>query len=682
MIGVIRLRVLGVLLTLALACPAAATADEIVPAQTLFRRENLVAWCIVPFDDEPRSPVDRAAMMKRLGIGKYAYDYRAEHVPQFDDEMRALRAQGIDLLGWWFPGELNEEAKLILGVLERHGMTPSLWVSGGGDPTANAEEQKARVRAEVARLRPIAEAAKRLGCTVGLYNHGGWFGEPDNQIEIIEALRSGDVPITNVGIVYNQHHGHGHVARFRELLARMKPHLQVLNLNGMFADGEARGLKIAPIGTGELDVELLKIVQESGFAGPFGILNHTQMDAEDRLRDNLVGLEWAAAKLDGKAPGPLPAMKTWQAPVAEPKATSALPAAGSPYDPALVAALAAEAHPTIPAVFKPDRAPLSPEAFPDSQVPVNRDRQYDFYAREARWFRGLCPTPPLLPPYPGLDGGQQGHWGNQNEDTWRDGRWNDTILGPVQAGVLHAFGKSIVRGFCVRLGDGINVCFDSDAPSYPVAWTGKLVVLSGTRHGFLGGLAPGGEALALPPVATHIPAGTIDYEGFVRHGERVGFLYRVDGVRFLDVPMVKDGAFERAVGPVATHPLKGMLDGGPPQWPDVIETSIIRGTQKPWAVDTFELPEKNPWKALLFCGDHDFLPDGDIAVCTMQGDVWRAQPIDPGADGEHQRLAWRRIAAGLHQPLGMAVVDGVIHVLSRDQITKLIDTNADGETDR
>ena len=156
MIGVIRpLRVLGGLLASALACPAAATADEIVPAQTLFRRENLVAWCIVPFDDEPRSPVDRAAMMKRLGIGKYAYDYRAEHVPQFDDEMRALRAQGIDLLGWWFPGELNDEAKLILGVLERHGMTPSLWVSGGGDPTANAEEQKARVRAEAARLRPI-----------------------------------------------------------------------------------------------------------------------------------------------------------------------------------------------------------------------------------------------------------------------------------------------------------------------------------------------------------------------------------------------------------------------------------------------------------------------------------------------------------------------------------------------
>ena len=841
MIGVIRLsRLLVVLLSLAMAWPPAAPADELVPAEKLFRRDNLVAWCIVPFDDEARSPTDRAAMMKRLGIVKYAYDYRAEHVPQFDDEMRAISEQGIELVAWWFPGELNDEAKLILGVLERHGMKPSLWVSGGGGPTANAEEQKARVAAEAARIRPVAEAAKKIGCTVGLYNHGGWFGEPENQIEIIEALRAGDAPVTNVGIVYNQHHGHVHVGRFRELLARMKPYLQVLNLNGMFADGEARGLKIAPIGTGEQDMELLEVVQKSGFEGPFGILNHTQLDAEDRLRDNLVGLEWVAAKLDGKDPGALPGMKTWEAPAAAPKA-AASPTGVTPHDPAVVAALAAEAkearasaangarvftrhtlacischkvgehggnvgpalsklgaektheqiaesllwpqhviapefrtvtvitadgasrrgyrereddaslvlrdpasgaretvakadidiveesgsmmpdglmqslhprdrrdlvrfladlgrhadlpaatvaavvaaaHPTTPAAFEPDRAPLIPEAFPDWQLPVNRDRQFDFYAKEARWFRAICPTPPLLPQYPGLDGGTLGHWGNQNEETWRDGRWNDTILGSLQAGVLHAFGKTIVRGVCLQLGDGLNVCFDADTFTYPVAWKGKFLALSDTRYGFLGGLSPGGEAMVLPPVATQTPAGKVDYEGFVRQGERIGFLYSVDGVRVLDVPMVKDGAFDRVVGPVETHPFKELLEGGRPQWPEVIETNIVRGKQVPWAVDTFELPVENPWKALLFCGDHDFLPDGDLVVCTMQGDVWRARPIDPGADGEPRRLAWRRIAAGLHHPLGMAVVDGVIHVLGRDQITKLIDTNADGEADR
>ena len=55
--------------------------------------------------------------------------------------------------------------------------------------------------------------------------------------------------MTNVGIVYNLHHGHAHLDRFRDLVAKMKPWLQVLDLNGSFTDGEARGLKIAPIGT-------------------------------------------------------------------------------------------------------------------------------------------------------------------------------------------------------------------------------------------------------------------------------------------------------------------------------------------------------------------------------------------------------------------------------------------------
>ena len=46
----------------------------------LFRKENLVAWCIVPFDKNKRGPVERAEMLKDLGIKKVAYDWRAEHV--------------------------------------------------------------------------------------------------------------------------------------------------------------------------------------------------------------------------------------------------------------------------------------------------------------------------------------------------------------------------------------------------------------------------------------------------------------------------------------------------------------------------------------------------------------------------------------------------------------------------
>jgi hypothetical protein len=261
-------------------------AQQPAPNDDVFRRENLVAWCIVPFDDRPRSPSDRAEMLVRLGFTKFAYDYRAEHIPQFDAEMDALKARGIELVGWWFPTTLNDEARLILDVLKRHGIHTQLWVTGAGEPTASPQAQRERVVAESKRIGEIARAAAEIGCQVGLYNHGGWFGEPENQIAIIEELK-----LTNVGIVYNLHHGHDHLDRFAELLAKIRPHLYALNLNGMITGGDKTDQKIVPIGQGDRDLELLRIIRDSGYRGPIGILNHTQLDAEVRLKENLAGLD-------------------------------------------------------------------------------------------------------------------------------------------------------------------------------------------------------------------------------------------------------------------------------------------------------------------------------------------------------------------------------------------------------
>src|SRR4026208_2351637 len=158
---------------------------------SLFARTNLMAWCIVPFDAKKRGPEERAVMMKKLGFKHFAYDYRAEHVPTFDAEIAACKRHGISLDAWWFPGALNDEARLILDVLRKNNVKAQLWITDGGGPVKSPEEQKARVEAEVKRLRPIVEAAAKIGCTVVLYNHGGWFGEPENQIQIIERLRRG-----------------------------------------------------------------------------------------------------------------------------------------------------------------------------------------------------------------------------------------------------------------------------------------------------------------------------------------------------------------------------------------------------------------------------------------------------------------------------------------------------------
>ena len=58
---------------------------------TLFRKDNLLAWCIVPFDVTQRDSKHRATMLQRLGIGALAYDWRDEHMPLFDEELRQLR---------------------------------------------------------------------------------------------------------------------------------------------------------------------------------------------------------------------------------------------------------------------------------------------------------------------------------------------------------------------------------------------------------------------------------------------------------------------------------------------------------------------------------------------------------------------------------------------------------------
>lgn len=316
---------------------AAWAARAAEPPPSLFAKDNLTAWCIVPFDAKKRGPEERAAMLEKLGIKHFAYDYRAEHIPTWDEELDALKRHHVSLDAWWFPTKLNDEAKKTLELFQRHGVKPQLWVNGGGgDPKKTPGEQAALVESEAKRIREITDAAAPLGLQVALYNHGSWFGEPENQLAIIERLERDGVK--NVGIVYNLHHGHEHLDRFPELLAKMKPHLLALNLNGMTRGG---GM-IIPLGQGELDLELLKTIRDSGWRGPIGILNHTNEDAEARLLDNLEGLDWLVAKLEGKPAGEKPTPRTWKkvAPAAGPVASSNASRGETSLSPAFGKALA------------------------------------------------------------------------------------------------------------------------------------------------------------------------------------------------------------------------------------------------------------------------------------------------------------------------------------------------------
>ncbi|MBP88455.1 MAG: heme-binding domain-containing protein [Planctomycetaceae bacterium] len=983
--------IVGSLVVCAITARVSSQAPKSNTAQ--FQRDNLVAWCIVPFDGKKRGPAERAEMIKRIGMRRVAYDWRENHVAEFEQEILEYKKHGIEYFAFW---STHEEA---LKLFEKHGLHPQIWQML---PAPVGETQRQRVEDAARKILALVERTRKLGSKLGLYNHGGWTGEPENMVAVCKYLREHHAA-DHVGIVYNQHHAHSRIDDFAEIIALMKPYLLCLNLNGMATNGDQVGKKILPLGEGEHDVRLTKIIRESGYKGPIGIIGHTQDDVEQRLLDNLEGLEWVLPQLDGKPAAPKPKLRTYdsakeaaslggslggtllagdaayrQPPITvearvtlprkdqynivvasdakrsgahweifsmngsgmltaylpglkpdhvnskamicdnkthrvamlyEPKrvrlfvdgkqvADQQVESLGRPtvpgslgigrlvqeglrcsgpvdwvrisggvrdvagmdsneiakddrtlvlwqaaakdtaerapeYSPEAIKQLLAQAdkdgdanrglmvfssaksaclschkigkhggsvgpdltkvgqerkpeeiveavlwpkrtvkkefvahhilfddgtvrqgyivdqneqqfvfrdptrpnepnatiklenvedrrevgtlmpdnliasmseeqltdlisllvglgredgilladvdsllehaygHLHGPATFPYERKPLHPEHWPSWEHRVNRDRLYDFYAKEADYFRQQGHVPAILPEYPGLDGGELGHWGNQDEATWASGAWNETDLGNLQCGIFRAPGRIVPRGICVRLGDDkkISACFDPETLTYPFTWKDGFLKFSSVRHGFLGGLQMDGQ------MRLHLdrrrPSEPFEYHGFYRHGDRVTFVYTVGGKKFFETPWAKDGQF-------VTH-IREAGDPPPPeaQWPKVIKTRIEHGGGSPYAIDTIQLPFYNPWNALPFFGGHAFLPDGSALACTMQGDVWHISDLPYPS----QKARWRRFAAGLSQCQGLLIDDDGIFVLGRDQITRLHDLNDDGEAD-
>jgi sugar phosphate isomerase/epimerase len=257
----------------------------------LFDRQNLVAWCVVPFDEKKRGPEQRAEMLQRLGFKKFAYDWREKDVPTFDAEVEALQRHGVNLVAWWFPTETEDpHARIILEVIKRHGIHPQLWVMGSGSPVRTEAEQRERTEQEAERIRKIVELARPYGCQVQLYNHNGWFGQPDNEVAVIERLRQKGV--SGVGMVYNFSHGHADIASFPAIWKRIARYVVAVNVTGMVKDE-----RLIPPSKGDHELEMLRTILESHWRGPIGVIAEQGGDAEVTLRNDLLGLDWLAREL-------------------------------------------------------------------------------------------------------------------------------------------------------------------------------------------------------------------------------------------------------------------------------------------------------------------------------------------------------------------------------------------------
>lgn len=93
-----------------------------------------------------------------------------------------------------------------------------------------------------------------------------------------------------------------------------------------------------------------------------------------------------------------------------------------------------------------------------------------------------------------------------------------------------------------------------------------------------------------------------------------------------------------------------------------------------YRIESFPLP---PELALQVTG-MDWLPNGDLAVCTWRGEVWIVEQVA----GDLIQVRYRRFASGLNEPLGLVVVGGDIVVAQKPELTRLRDTDRDGVADR
>jgi len=93
-----------------------------------------------------------------------------------------------------------------------------------------------------------------------------------------------------------------------------------------------------------------------------------------------------------------------------------------------------------------------------------------------------------------------------------------------------------------------------------------------------------------------------------------------------------------------------------------------------YKINTVQIPKDIE----LEVGGMVLLPNDVLVVCTRHGEVWMI--TNPYANGG-KAPQYHLFAEGLHEALGINYINGDIYVTQRSELTRLRDTDGDGEAD-
>jgi hypothetical protein len=260
-----------------------------------FNKSSLIAWCIVPYDSVERDAYQRASMLNEMGFTKLAWDWRGKHIPLLETEIKALNQQNIKLEAVWLwldnRGWTPELSQLLEQVRKTQTKT-TFWVSFDNNYFEQKSE-KEKIESASTLLSSVSDSVNATGGSLLLYNHGDWFGEPENQIKILNKIGK-----SNTGLVFNFHHAHHQLNRFPEMLQQLLPYLKVVNLSGL----NPYGPKILDIGKGTHEKGMIELLIKHKYSGKIGIIGHTENeDVKEVLKRNLSGLKQILKELKNPA---------------------------------------------------------------------------------------------------------------------------------------------------------------------------------------------------------------------------------------------------------------------------------------------------------------------------------------------------------------------------------------------
>jgi glucose/arabinose dehydrogenase len=93
-----------------------------------------------------------------------------------------------------------------------------------------------------------------------------------------------------------------------------------------------------------------------------------------------------------------------------------------------------------------------------------------------------------------------------------------------------------------------------------------------------------------------------------------------------------------------------------------------------YSIHSFEVPEGVELEATSF----QRMPDGKMAVSSRRGEIWMIEDADAA---EVKAGQFKRFAHGMHEPIGMAYRDGWLYVTQRPDVSRLKDSDGDGQAD-